>query len=114
MKFFDEHLIPYNLDLRIFSEKPSSSNNGLNRPQQSCKKLGRSFDQLWRKGKKSKNTFFEHLIPYNPRFKTFSEKPSVSNNGPYCPLQSCQILGRSLELFWRKGQKSKKTPFLVT
>ena len=57
---------------------------------------------------------FGQLIPYNLVLRIFSEKPSGSNDGPYCPLHSCKKLGRSFEPFWRKGQKSKKTPFLGT
>ena len=53
----------------------------------------------------SRNKFhlFVYLIPYNPGLNIFSEKPSGSNDGPYCPTLM-QKIGRSLELFWRKGK----------
>ena len=60
---------------------------------------------------KWKKHLFGHLITYNPRLRLFSEKQSDSNNGPYCPLHSCKKLGRSLEPFWKKGQKSQKQLF---
>ena len=44
-------------------------------------------------------------ISYNLGLRIFSEKPSSSNDGSYCSLHSCRKLGKSLELFWRKGQK---------
>ena len=56
--------------------------------------------------KSKKKTFFRHLIPYNPGLRIFSDRPSGSNNEPYCPLHLCKKLGRSLEPFRRKGQKS--------
>ena len=61
--------------------------------------------------KKSKNIPFEHLIPYNPGLRIFSEKPSGSKGGPYCPLSTCTKLGRSLEPLWRNGKKAKNTFF---
>ena len=60
--------------------------------------------------KNKKTHLFGHLIPYNPGLRIFSEKQSCSNNGPYCPLQPCNNLGRSLELFWSKGKRTKITP----
>ena len=75
----------------------------------SCKKVGKSLEPFWRKGHKSrKNIFFGHLIPYNAGLRIFLENPYGSNNVPYCLLHSCKILGKSLELFWKKGQKSKE------
>ena len=41
---------------------------------------------LEKRTKKSKNIFFRHLIPCNPRLRIFSERLSSSNDGPYCPL----------------------------
>ena len=59
------------------------------------------------------NTFFGHLIPYNPGSRIFSEKQSWSKDGgPYCPLHS--KLGRSLQPFWSEVQRSKKKTFLET
>ena len=61
---------------------------------------------LEKRPKKSKGTFFGHLIPYDPGLSNLSEKPSGSNDRPYYPLHSYKNLGRSLMPFWRKGQKS--------
>ena len=66
------------------------------------------------KENKVKKTLFGHLIPYNPGLRTFSKNPSISTDGANCPIHSCKKLGGSLEPFWRKGQKGKKTTFLDT
>ena len=77
-----------------------------------AKNFGRSLEPFRSKVQRSKkNTFFGHLIPYNPGLKNFSETQSYTNNGPYHPLHSCKNLGRSLELFWSKVQRSKKNTF---
>ena len=59
------------------------------------------------KAKEVKKTPFLTLNPLNSEIKSFSEKQSCSNNGPYCPLNSYKKLGRSLEPFWSKVQRSK-------
>ena len=58
--------------------------------------------------KKYKKPHSWHLILYNPGLRISLKNPSGWNNGTYCPLHLCKKLGRSLEPFWRKGQKSKK------
>ena len=60
------------------------------------------------------NTILWHLIPNNLGLRIFSEEASGSNDGPYCPLYSYKKLEKSLEPFWKKGQKSQRTPFLAT
>ena len=98
--------------LRIFWEKQYF---GLYCPLHSCKKLGRSLESFRSKVQRSKkNTIFGNLIPYNPILRIFSKEKSCSNNGPYCPLHSCKKLGRSLEPFWSKGQRTKKTHLFWT
>ena len=64
--------------------------------------------------KMSKKPILGHLIPYNPGLRTFSKNPSISTDGANCPIHLCKKLGGSLEPFWRKGQKGKKTTFLDT
>ena len=59
------------------------------------------------KAKKVKRHLFWPLNRRQSGIKNFLEKSSRLNNTPYCPLKSCKTLGRSLDLFWRKG---KKTP----
>ena len=101
------HLIPYNPGSRIFSVKQSCSDKGPYCPLHSCKKLERSLDPFLGKVETSKkNTFFGHLIPYNPTLRIFSGKPFCSKNGPNCLLHSCKKLGRSLKQFWNKGLKT--------
>ena len=58
---------------------------------------------FWRKGKKAKNTFFGHLIPYNPELRIFLENSSDSNDEAYCSLRSCKKVGKSLEPSYSKG-----------
>ena len=102
--------MPYNQGLRILSEKPCCSNDGPYCSLHSCKKLGRAV--LEKRTKTYKRTiFFAPLIPYNMGLRFLSQKSSDSKDGPYCPLHSCKKLGRSLELFWRKGQKKVKNTF---
>ena len=46
--------------------------------------LGRSLEPFLRKGQKSKKATFltQHLFPYNPGLRMFSEKRSGSIDGP--------------------------------
>ena len=52
-----------NPGLRIFSEKLSGSNDGPYCPLHSCKKLGKSLEPFWRKGRKVKKDTFVTLDP---------------------------------------------------
>ena len=101
--------------LRIFSEKQSCSKNAPYCPLHSCKKLGRSLETFRSKVQRSKKTPFLDTKSPIIRDDEFFGKQSCSNIGPYCPLHSCKKLGRSLEPFRSKVQRSKKkTPFLDT
>ena len=59
--------------------------------------------------KSPQNIILWHLMPLNFSFRIFSNKLSGSKNALHCPLQSCKKLGRSLEPFWRRGQRLHRT-----
>ena len=47
--------------------------------------------------KRTKNLKNGHLITYNPGLNYFSKKESSSDYAPYCALQPCKRLEKSLE-----------------
>ena len=56
--------------------------------------------------KGTKKHIFGHLNPICFVIHNFFRKKSDSNDWPFFPIHSCKKLGKSLEPFWRDGQKS--------
>ena len=73
---------------------------------QSCKKFGRSFQQIKRKYRKARKRTLNPLSSW-----IFLEKLSSSNNASYCHLQSCHKSRGCCRRFGEMTKKVKKTPF---
>ena len=69
-----------------------------------------------KKTKKVKNTFFRHLIPYNPGLRIFLERAFGSNDGPIVLYTYARNKEDPWSRFEEKAKKVKKkqTHFLDT
>ena len=77
--------MPYNPELRIFQNNHLAQTMRPSVLYNHAKNWKDPQGRFGEKNKKDKKLFFR---PLNPLL----EKPSGSNNVPYCPLQSCKIM----------------------